>query len=279
MKIMKRHLLTVLALSALAFNSFAADFSAEENAMIQDVLKFRVNLRTLSDADSCIKKIEEYKAQQAELFATACEEAQIVLNNMLATAHYNCEYEKDMHSPLMEGLLRPQYEKLTAYAEGKTAEELNPWFVLTSADITNSMMQFLPRSASITVGLQEKKDYAVVVKNNPEMPFALTLSGWWYYYAPGVGGGSVSKAGDFFKDAQKYAETAYDRYYCNINLAQFYFEQKDQQKCDFYMAEAEKILPGTRYCSLLKSMNRIGYSLFDYNMNSRREKIDRKLMK
>ena len=141
------------------------------------------------------------------------------------------------------------------------------------------MMQFLPRSASITVGLQEKKDYAVVVKNNPQMPFALTLSGWWYYYAPAVGGGSNSKAGEFFKKAQKYAVSSYDKYYCNINLAQFYFEQKDTQKCGIYMEEAEKVLPGTRYIELLKKMNKIGYSLFDYNMNSRREKIDKKLLK
>lgn len=276
---MKIRFFALLSVSiSLAFSSFALDFTDKENEMIAQVLEFRVNLRALDNADSCIQKITQYKAEISETINSFSTEAQIVLNNMLATAHYNCEYEKDMHSPLMEGILRPQYEKIVEYSKDKTAEELNPWFVLTSADITNSMMQFLPRSASITVGLQEKKDYAVVVKNNPQMSFALTLSGWWYYYAPGVGGGSVSKAGEFFTKAQNYALSNYDKYYCNINLAQFYFEQKDSAKCDFYMAEAEKILPDTRYCRLLKAMNKIGYSLFDYNMNSRREKIDKKLM-
>lgn len=269
-------LLSVFAISV--FSSSALDFTEKENEMIANVLEFRVNLRTLENADLCIQKITEYRKELSGEIAALSAEAQIVLTNMLATAHYNCEYEKDMHSPLMEGILRPQYEKITEYSKDKTADELNPWFVLTSADVTNSMMQFLPRSASITVGLQEKKDYAVVVKNNPQMSFALTLSGWWYYYAPAVGGGSVSKAGEFFAKAQEYALSSYDKYYCNINLAQFYFEQKDSAKCDFYMAEAEKILPDTRYCKLLKAMNKIGYSLFDYNMNSRREKIDRKLM-
>ncbi len=276
---MKIRFFALLSVSiSLAFSSFALDFTNKENEMIAQVLEFRVNLRALDNADSCIQKITQYKAEISETINSFSTEAQIVLNNMLATAHYNCEYEKDMHSPLMEGILRPQYEKIVEYSKDKTAEELNPWFVLTSADVTNSMMQFLPRSASITVGLQEKKDYAVVVKNNPQMSFALTLSGWWYYYAPGVGGGSVSKAGEFFTKAQNYALSNYDKYYCSINLAQFYFEQKDSAKCDFYMAEAEKILPDTRYCKLLKAMNKIGYSLFDYNMNSRREKIDKKLM-
>ncbi len=268
----------LVVFASFAFSLPAVDFTDKENELIARVLEFRVNLRSLDSADSCIQKITEYKAELFSEIGSLSQEAQIVLNNMLATAQYNCEYEKDMHSPLMEGILRPQYEKIIEYSKDKTAEELNPWFVLTSADVTNSMMQFLPRSASITVGLQEKKDYAVVVKNNQQMSFALTLSGWWYYYAPAVGGGSFSKAGDFFTNAQKYAVSNYDKYYCNINLAQFYFEQKDTEKCDFYMAEAEKILPETRYCKLLKAMNKIGYSLFDYNMNSRREKIDKKLM-
>lgn len=281
MKNLKKAIFAISAILTFSFaqKNFAAEFSESENTLISEIFDFRLTLRSYATADECIEKIISYRESINEKINSFSEEAQIVCTNMLATAQYNCEYEKDMHSPKMEPILRPQYERLTKHSEGKTAETLNPWFVLTSADITNSMMQFLPRSASITVGLQEKKDYAVVVKNNPQMPFALTLSGWWYYYAPAVGGGSNSKAGEFFKKAQKYAVSSYDKYYCNINLAQFYFEQKDTQKCSIYMEEAEKVLPGTRYVELLKKMNKIGYSLFDYNMNSRREKIDKKLLK
>ncbi len=110
------------------------------------------------------------------------------------------------------------------------------------------------------------------------MSFALTLSAWWYYYAPTVGGGSEAKAKEFFELAQKNAVSDYDKYYSCINLAQFYFEKKDSGLCDKYMEEAEKILPETRYVKLLRRINKIGYSLFDYNMNSRREKIDKKLI-
>lgn len=256
----------------------AQTFTPAENQFIEKLFDFRLSLRACPSPEDCIEKILLFEKQQEKTIETFSQEAALTCRNMLVTARYNCEYEKDMHSPNMEGILRPQYEKITEYSKEKTVSDLNPLFVLTSADLTNSMMQFLPRSSSITLGLQEKKDYAQVVQKNPKMSFALTLSGWWYYYAPAVGGGSVSKAGEFFKEAQQCALSAYDRYYANINLAQFYFEQKDKEKCRLYMEEAEKVLPNTRYTALIKRINSLGYSLFDYNMNSRREKIDRKLL-
>lgn len=273
---MKRKILVFLLAALVSISAFSAEFSSIENDMIQKIFDFRLRLRSLPDADSCILAIHEYKAQNLETISSFSEEARLTCENMLATAEYNCEYEKDMHSPNMEKILRPQYERITKYADGKTTEELNPYFVLTSADITNSMMQFLPRSSSITLGLQEKKDYAAVVQKHPTMSFALTLSGWWYYYAPAVGGGSDSKALGFFTAAQENAVSDYDKYYTNINLAQFYFEKNKKELCEKYMAQAENVLQGTRYVSFLREINTLGYSLFDYNMNSRREKIDRK---
>ena len=109
------------------------------------------------------------------------------------------------------------------------------------------------------------------------MSFAYTLSGWWYYYAPAVGGGSKKLSKDFFIAALKHAKSGYDKFYGNINLAQFYFEEKNTAECDRLMDEAEKILSGTRYVKFLRRINALGYSLFDYNMNSRRDKINRKL--
>lgn len=273
---MKLKLFILLFIATISFSAFSFNFTDSENMMVQDIFNFRLSLRSLPDADTCILEIHEYKEKHRETISSFSEEARLTCENMLTTAEYNCEYEKDMHSPAMEKILRPQYDKITKYSQGKSAETLNPYFVLTSADITNSMMQFLPRSASITLGLKEKKDYASVVEKNPRMPFALTLSGWWYYYAPAVGGGSSSKSLEFFKAAQENASSDYDKYYCNINLGQFYFEKKKTDLCDKYMAEAEKILSGTRYIAFLKKINSLGYSLFDYNMNSRREKIDRK---
>lgn len=259
------------------FQAPAKAFGPEENALIQKIFDFRLRLRTLDTEDECIEKIIEYRNSLSDEMKTFSEEAQITCTNMLSTAQYNCEYAKDMKSPNMEKILRPQYEKIIQFTRADKASDPNPWFILTSADILNSMMQFLPQSESIKIGLQEKKDYADVIKKNQTMSFAYTLSGWWYYYAPAIGGGSKKLSKDFFISALKYAKSDYDKFYGNINLAQFYFEEKNTAECEKLMEEAEKILSGTRYVQFLKSINAIGYSLFDYNMNSRRDKINQKL--
>ena len=259
------------------FQAPAKEFGPEENALIQKIFDFRLKLRSFDTEDECIEKIIEYRDSISDEINALSEEAQITCTNMLATAQYNCEYAKDMKSPNMEKILRPQYEKIIQFTRADKAADPNPWFILTSADILNSMMQFLPQSESIKIGLQEKKDYADVIKKNPTMSFAYTLSGWWYYYAPAIGGGSKKLSKDFFISALKYAKSDYDKFYGNINLAQFYFEEKNTAECERLMEEAEKILSGTRYVQFLKSINAIGYSLFDYNMNSRRDKINQKL--
>lgn len=259
------------------FQASAKAFGPEENALIQKIFDFRLRLRTLDTEDECIEKIIEYRNSLSDEMKTFSEEAQITCTNMLSTAQYNCEYAKDMKSPNMEKILRPQYEKIIQFTRADKAADPNPWFILTSADVLNSMMQFLPQSESIKIGLQEKKDYADVIKKNQTMSFAYTLSGWWYYYAPAIGGGSKKLSKNFFISALKYAKSDYDKFYGNINLAQFYFEEKNTAECEKLMEEAEKILSGTRYVQFLKSINAIGYSLFDYNMNSRRDKINQKL--
>ena len=267
----------VLLSALLVFQASAKEFRSEENALVQKIFDFRLSLRTSDTEDECIEKIIAYRTSISDEIKAFSEEARLTCTNMLATAQYNCEYAKDMKSPNMEKILRPQYEKIIQFTRANKAADPNPWFILTSADILNSMMQFLPQSESIKIGLQEKKDYADVIKKNPTMSFAYTLSGWWYYYAPAIGGGSKKLSKDFFISALKYAKSDYDKFYGNINLAQFYFEEKNTAECERLMEEAEKILSGTRYVQFLKSINAIGYSLFDYNMNSRRDKINQKL--
>ncbi|MBQ8013178.1 MAG: hypothetical protein IJ257_02105 [Treponema sp.] len=257
--------------------SAAADFSTEENTFIQNLLDFRLSLRSYKTNDEALEKVRAYKDEHLEEILSFGEEASLVCLNMLATSEYNIFYAKDMHAPEMEEILRPQYEKIIEFQEKHPVSEQNPWFTLTSADIINSMMQFLKQSLAIKLGLQEKKDYASVVERFPDMSFALMLSGFWYYYAPGIGGGSKSKARDFFEKSLKYASNDYERFYGNINYSQSLFEYKKKDEAAQYLEEAEKILPDTNYIAFIRKINSLGYSLFDYNMNSTREKLDKKL--
>ncbi|MBQ7537649.1 MAG: hypothetical protein IJT42_01620, partial [Treponema sp.] len=205
-------IITFLSISFLP----AAEFTQEENQAIQDILSFRLSLRSYSTNDEVIEKVRSYRQEKLSSIENFSEEARLVCLNMLATAEYNAFYAKDMQAPEMEGILRPQYEKIREFQEKTPAEEQNPWFVFTSADIINSMMQFLKQGEAISLGLKEKKEYAIAMAAQPEHAFGNMLSGYWYYYAPGIGGGSKKKARLFFANALEYAANDYERFYGNI---------------------------------------------------------------
>ena len=255
----------------------AADFTDAENQLVQEILAFRLSLRTCATDDEALGQVRAYREKSTERISALGEEARLVCTSMLTTAEYNVLYAKDSHSPGMEELLRPQYEKNTAFAERTPVPQQNPWFTLTAADITNSMMQFLKQKLAIKLGIQEKKDYAAVLEKAPQMAMAHMFSGYWYYYAPGIGGGSKSKARQFFSDAHKYAANDFERYYSAINLSQMNFEDKEKAETTRLLDEADKVLPGTRYVAFIRKINSLGYSLFDYNMNTTREKLDARL--
>ena len=56
-----------------------------------------------------------------------------------------------------------------------------------------------------------------------------------------------------------------------------YFEDKNKTESARLLDEAEKILAGTRYVAFIRKINALGYSAFDYNQNSTREKLDARL--
>ena len=266
-------IITFLSISFLP----AAEFTQEENQAIQDILSFRLSLRSYSTNDEVIEKVRSYRQEKLSSIENFSEEARLVCLNMLATAEYNAFYAEDMQAPEMEGILRPQYERIREMHGKIPTEEQNPWFTLTSADIINSMMQFLKQGEAIKLGLQEKKDYASVIERFPKSSFGNMLSGYWYYYAPGIGGGSKKKARLFFANALEYAANDYERFYGNINLSQMNFEDKNKEEAARLLDEAEKILPGTRHVAFIRKINEMGYSAFDYNQNSTRKKLDERL--
>lgn len=256
---------------------FSVDFNEAENDFIQKVLMFRLSLRSYQTPDEAIQAVIDFRQSNETQILTLGEEAKLSVENMLTTAHYNFVYEKDMYSPEMEKILRPQFEKISAYTNENEKNGLNPWYILSSADIINSMLQFLPRSNSIKYGLKEKKDFAMVLENYPDMAFAYMLSAYWHYYAPAIGGGSKNTAKEYFLLSLEKATNDYELYYGNINVSQICFEEKNKTQCQKYLDEAEKVLPNTRYIAFIRKINELGYSLFDYNMNSTREKLNEKL--
>lgn len=245
-------------------------YTAEENSLIQSVLAKRLNLRSAADSDSAIRLVNGYinDVKNEAAYKNAQREVKIVVNNMLSCAKYNCLYEKNAKDPAIKTLILAQFNEADAYSNENKKVELNAWFHVSFAEVINSSMQFLSRTQAIKYGLKEKDDLDSVVKSKPNMSFALISAGLWYYFAPGIGGGSKSKAKGYFLRAVQNASNSYERYYANIYYSQCCFEDKNYADSQKYLSAADAVLPGKRYVATIKKCNDAGYSLYKYISDS-----------
>ena len=273
----QKSLYTLLISLLLLFPAFSTDFSPAEENLISEILDFRFNLRTFDSADACLDQFPSYEKSvyESETYKNASEEFSITVQNLLKTAKYNCLYEKNLKDPQLKDLMVGQYEKILAYNKNVDAQNRNKWYNVTSADIINSTMQFLPQSQAIKLGLEEKSIYDSMMETYPDFSYLFINSGLWYMFAPAIGGGSDQKALGFFQTALENAHSNYEKYYAAIYYSQLLFEKNKKDQCNALLAQAENLLPGKRYVKLIKLLNENDYSVFYYTNN--REKVDKKL--
>ena len=257
--------------------SFADDFSDYEMDIINQIQEFRFSTRSLKSADEAIKAVADYRKSLLtdDVRKKLGDEAELTADNLLVLEQYNYMYEKEMKSPDLEPFIKPQYEKIAAWDANHPFDKANPYYILSSGDLTNSTMQFLPQGKAISLGVQEKKNYDMVVAKYPKLAFGLINAALWYYFAPPIGGGSMTKAREYFSRASECAANNYEKFYSYVYYSQFLFENNDADGCEKYLKMAEELSPSNRWTPLIRRMNKISYSVLDYSNN--REKIDKKL--
>ena len=274
---MKRFVLSALILFVFSTVIYAADLSASETAVIHKVLDARLQTRLYSDVDDAISFMKSYrKSIESDAAYKACgEEAKLVVQNMLAIELYSYMYQKDMKSAELKPFILDQYEKIDSFQTKNSDKSFSPWFYFSSGDVINSSMQFIPQSTAIKLGLKEKDEYDNAVKANPKISFGYINKGLWYYFAPGIGGGSKTVGRDDFKNAVQNAACDYEKFYARIYYSQALYDEGKKSECAVLLNECESILPKNVYTPFIKKLNVNGYSLLDYVIN--REKIEKKL--
>ena len=274
---MKRFCLSALILFVLSAVIYAADLSDSETAVIHKVLDARLQTRLYSDVDDAINFMKSYRQSiENDAAYKACgEEAKLVVQNMIAIEQYSYMYQKDMKSAELKPFILAQYEKIDEHKNKYDGKTLSPWFYYSSGDVINSSMQFIPQSTAIKLGLKEKDEYDNAVKANPKISFGYINKGLWYYFAPGIGGGSKTVGRDDFQKAVENAACDYEKFYARIYYSQALYDEGKKSECAALLSECESILPKNVYTPFIKKLNDNGYSLLDYVTN--REKIDKKL--
>lgn len=257
--------------------SFADDFSAYEMDIINQIQEFRFTTRALPSAQAAIDAIADYRKTLLtdDVRAKLSKEAELTADNLLVLEQYNYMYEKEMKSPDLEPFIKPQYEKIAAWDANHPFDKANPYYILSSGDLTNSTMQFLPQGKAISLGVQEKKNYDMVVAKYPKLAFGLINAALWYYFAPPIGGGSMTKARDYFSRASECAANNYEKFYAYVYYSQFLYENNDAEGCEKYLKMAEELSPSNRWTPFIRKMNKKSYSVLDYSNN--RDKIEKKI--
>ena len=265
--------LTLISLITFNFNSVFA----QNVQNIYKVLDARLSTRLCKTSEDAIARMDEVKAdfEKQGLLSGENAEENLIIENMINLERYNYMYEKDMKSAELKPFILAQYDKINEYKDAHPENDFSPWFILSSGDVINSSMQFIPQATAIKQGLREKDEYDTVVKENPKMAFALINSALWYYFAPGIGGGSKTVAKDQFTKAVDCAQCDYERFYSRVYLSQMYYDENKKEECKTLLDECDKILEGNLYIPFIRMLNDEGYSLLYYTTN--REKVDKKL--
>ena len=251
--------------------------NAQNLSMIHKVLDLRLATRLCNSPDEAILKIDSFKNTlvKEEAFTSLNNEEALIIENMLAQERYNYMYERNMTGSDLKPYILSQYDKINSYKDLNEGKSFSPWFVLTSGDVINSSMQFLPQATAIKQGLREKDEYDRVIKDNTDMAFAYINSALWYYFAPAIGGGSKSLAKEYFQKAIDCSACDYEAFYSRVYLSQLYFDEGDSQRAKRLLDQAEEILPGSNYVSFIHYLNTNNFSLMYYINN--REKVEKKL--
>ena len=269
----------VLPLAALASETISADAQKE----IDGFMTLRMNLASSASPESALAKIESYAAEHfsENVLASFTDEEKLIFENFKILEQYN--YMRQI--PSMEGslksLIRTQYDKNDAYFSAHKNEAINKWLWCTAADMLSCNLSYATVGVIMHDGIAVKKYYQKALDEDPAMSYALTNIAQWYYFAPAIGGGSKTKAGEYFERAVRDARTDAETYFAKIFLSQFLFDDKAlEAESAKLLDEADALQRGGNYVAWIKKVNTAGYSLLQYNAKKMTpDDIEKKLAK
>ncbi len=271
---MKKAYLFVFALYLLS-PAAAGALTPDEYALIDGVLDFRMRLTALPSPDDAVAAADAYMDEISRIGdgGGISAEASLIIMNMLVWEKYNYIYETDMDSPVLEELLMGQYRILTEWFSTHRGGKHDKWLYCSAGDILSSGLRFFTMGTAMKEGLNVKKYYDMVLAEDPDMCFALFNIAHWYFFAPGISGGSKKKAAECFARAEQTARNDAELFFAKAYYSQMLYENGDTAGCVRKISEAERILPGSRYTEKLRRVNAAGHSIFYYTLN--KEKMDR----
>ncbi|MBO4546883.1 MAG: hypothetical protein J5700_04815, partial [Treponema sp.] len=89
-------------------------------------------------------------------------------------------------------------------------------------------------------------------------------AGLWYAFAPAIGGGSDSKAKDYFSFAAQNGPSDYEKFFGWAYLSQMEFKRGNLDACLKLLDRADAISPSNIYTDFVRRVNKAGCDIFEY---------------
>lgn len=244
--------------------SFSQDMTKNALALIDSFFDLRMNLSLIeeSETDKINSEIDSFAVKNKDKISALSEMETIVLENFIIMEKYNYLYEIPGQAKVQHEILGNQLKKIELFVENNQINDA--YFFCTQADITSCYMGYSVGDV-LKYGTSVRPLYEKALTCNPNLSYALTNIGQWYYFAPGIVGGSKKKTLSYFEKARECAVTDSQKYFADIFLSQLLFEKKEFERCNSLLSEAESICPNSNYLKKIRSANQQGLSLFEYN--------------
>ncbi len=258
--------LTGLILGIGLYAQASTSISAACTSLIDEFMNCRLELAVV-DRSKDLEKAESilygFIADHESLVSQLSPQEQVIITNFYVNERYALYWDMPEKNDFVRGFLKDQMNVIESWGANIKNNACNKWLLATRADVTSCYMSYTVADV-MKYGLALKPMYEEAVKQDPEFCYGLINLGQWYFWAPGISGGSKKKATNCLERAYAAAKTPAEKYYACYFYSQMLFENGKTADAAKILAEAEAILPDSINIKTAKKANKDGLSLFAY---------------
>ena len=245
---------------------FCGDWTEQEKSLFEQSLQIRLETRKIDGHKAALDWLEK---KRGEFFSSiegesVGQEALLACENNFVLERYHFLWEIDDKSKETNDCVLEQYKKTVAWNAAHPEKERNPLYSLTAYEMANAAMPLMKYSQKISVGLEEKKFYDAMTKQNFPSGDLYLNAGLWYAFAPAFGGGSDAKAAEYFANAARIGPTDYEKFFGYVFLSQIDWKKGDAASWEKNLQAADALLPGNVYTDFVRRVNKAGADIFEY---------------
>ncbi|MBP5357747.1 MAG: hypothetical protein J6Y69_00995 [Treponema sp.] len=260
----------VFAAAVLLFVCLSACFSEiallpETKVLLDELMDLKIELYSYKSPSDSLRVLETWEKKIQSKYDSLNEVDQMVLTNMIDCEKYNYKIQISGTKKELNALLSAQAKKCKNFYDAHKDEKMDAWIPLSCGSAIAVYMALEPLKTAFTYGYPTRDMFQKACDIDPNFSHALRNLAQWYYYCPGILGGSKKKAKELFNKAYNTSRCKDDRFENSILLSQLAYDDKDTANRDKYMKEARSYSANSSYLDFVDRINGAGESVFKYH--------------